>query len=154
MVIKPLKLVGILSSVAAVVFLFIISEGWLVGSVYLFGPYISFVVFTIFSVGTCLVIFYIYNYKRKSGNRYILKIDQWIEKKEANFSKTTLSMIRISKILGILFSGVTAGPLPTTVLILVLKYSRRQALGLIFTTNIIFFVIWIAIYSGAILIFQ
>src|SRR3989344_1442042 len=147
MTINRLKFIGVLSSIATVAFLFIISEGWLISSVYLFGPYKSFIAFTVFSVGTCLILLYVYNYKRKSGNKYILKVDRWIEQREAKLSKFTLRIIRTSKTLGILFSSITAGPLPTTILILVLGYRGLRVFAWILAANILFFLTWIAIYS-------
>ena len=150
MIRKIIKIGGIITSLVVTILLFVFGEGLLVGAIYLLGPILSFFIFSIIFTLLSFSIIYIYFKQEKSGNRIIRKVEKWIENKEVNLNKMKLKLLKYGKFFAIVSLGVTAGPLPTSIFIGVLGYSKQHTYLITALINILFFVIWISIYSGGI----
>ncbi|MBU0597636.1 hypothetical protein KKF61_01415 [Patescibacteria group bacterium] len=145
-----LKIGGAITSIIASILLIIFGESWLIASTLYIGPTITFFIFFPISFTMCFGVFYIYHFQRKSENKIIIKIEGWIQNKEKKINRITLKLIKISKGFGLLFSTLIVGPLPTTIIIGLLGYKWKNGILLIAIFNLIFLLVWIGIYSGAI----
>jgi len=150
MIRKFIKIGSAITSSIVTIILFIFGESWLIASIYYIGPIRSFIFFDVIFTFICFTIIYLYYKEEKSGNKIIYKIETWIEKKENNLSGLKLKLLKYGKLLGLLFLGITAGPLPTSIFIGVLGYQKRHTYIISAFINVLFFLIWISIYSGGI----
>ncbi|HCJ52960.1 MAG: hypothetical protein A2898_03090 [Candidatus Kerfeldbacteria bacterium RIFCSPLOWO2_01_FULL_48_11] len=147
------KIGGTVTSLIGSVLFFIFGESLLISSIVFFGPLPTLIIFDVTFTAFSIVIIYVYFKKRQSGNKVILKIEGWVEKKEKQLSESKVRLLRFGKLLGILFFSLTAGPLPTSVLLGVIGYDLKWSIIISVTINFIFFAVWITLYSSGINLF-
>lgn len=150
MIRKFIKIGGVVTSFIVTIVLFIFGESWLIASIYYIGSIRSFILFDAVFTLICFVIIYLYYKEEKSGNKIIRRIETWIEKKKNNSKGFKLKLLKYGNFLGLLFIGITAGPLPASIFIGVLGYQKKHTYLISAFINALFFLIWISIYSGGI----
>lgn len=138
------KIVGIFVGIISGICVFVVFESWIIAIVAIFGFLHSILILFAINILLGIVINHFYNYQ----NDILVK---WITKQEAKVAKINLileKIIKLSKILALLVSGVTIGPLPTICFTRLLGYIKQDASWFVLVNSFLFAVVWSLIYSG------
>ncbi len=141
---------------AAGIFSFLLAEGWIIGLVALLGAIKAFFVLSFICICISSIIVYFYNQTeaRRGPLAISQRIQAWITEKEQSLNPVTIQLARTSKLLALFFSTITVGPFLTTIVVKVLGYEKWVDYGLSFLSSLIFSIVWVSIYSGAITILK
>lgn len=131
----------------------ILGESWIIALVAFLGFLKGFIALTVISIVISWLIVYIYGLAEKP-NSLNQRIKKWLIQKEEKLPPLGKKLAQTSKALGLIVSSVTAGPFLTTIFIKTLGYSQKQSYFLSFLSSAVFSLIWVAIYSGAIMGFK
>ncbi len=134
--------------------LFIFGESLLISSIYFLGPITTFFLFVVVFIFLSLSVQVIYFHFEKSQNKVLSGIKKWINQKENKINQKKEKYLRYGKLLGLFLFSITAGPLPTSIFISLLGYTKENAFKITVFLNTSFFLIWILIYSGGIAIIK
>ncbi len=142
------KISGTLVAIIGSVLLVIFGEGLLISSIVLIGSIYTFCIFSIVFILLSFFILYLYQNKIISGNKIVVLTQGWIKRKEEELLRKRESFVKYGKVISTLILAVTIGPLPTTVYISLVDFPPKERIILVLTNNVLFFLVWIMIYSG------
>lgn len=143
------RLLSLISVIFAII-LVIFGEAILIAMVHSWGAITSFIVF--FLLGNMINLLFLGIYYGKVHNKWLkTKIYRYMQRIKNKYAESRI--VQLSTLSAALISDIVVGPLIMTLMVALTNSSIQRTVKYSIIFNLLFFLVWVAIYSGILKLF-